>query len=195
MSNRVFLVRLHTHDADVRYSGDDDIIAGSSYVLPILWCSVFIAADIRQRTIRPRGQSNPVAYPVLLMSTAHARERVAANRPIFTDLFPTRTWPFYDEWAQLLATLESPYIMLDTLEVWGMADEPEEFEAFDQLLDSCVRAFQGGAAEDWVALVNQTRSLHFDPASHHIVLVPGEEMSLQADLHGYRWLMPVPWQD
>ncbi len=188
-------MRLHSSDVDVLYSGKDDIIAGSSYVLPILWCSVFTPAEIQLRTIQPRRRSTPLIYPALLTTTAHARDRVAANRPIFTDIFPRTTGPLYDEWAHLLAMLDSPYIMLDTVEVWGMADEPDEFEAFDQLLRSCVCAFQGGTAEDWAALVNQTTSLHFDTASHRITLVSGEEQSLRADIHGYKWMTPVPWQD
>jgi hypothetical protein len=101
---------------DAPYSGDD-VIASSSYVLPILWCSAFTPADMRPHTIHPRWWSTPVVYPVLVTSTAQARDRVAANRPIFASLFPAMAQPFYEEWTQFLALLDHPYIMLDTLEV------------------------------------------------------------------------------
>ena len=135
MANRVFLRASHSSDPQVDYGADAEIIVGASYMLPVLWCSIFTEK----------------------------------------------------EWLTLLGRIEAPCLHVDTQELWAMFDG----EQFDRWLRQCPRAFDTDAADDWAVLLNQS-GMKYNAVTRQVSF---NAQSIAHDLHGYKWMRPVPWQE
>ena len=190
MANRIFLALAHSDDPNVSY-GDDEIAAAASYMLPVLWCAAFSECDIVWRDIDQvegdEDEPRATAYPILLTSLDAAKHRSRERRELFFRVFPRWIETVYDGWLALLDGVDAPYLLVDTLELWGMG-EPDEFEA---LLTECVSAFENDEPRYWASLLHQA-SIDLD--------VSTEELSFDVDaipylLRGYEWHRPAPWTE
>lgn len=199
MANRIFLVLTHAPDPNMDYE-EDAIVAGASYVLPVLWCVAFSPDDIYWRDLNPEdadeaevkvsdADDEPGArsYPVLLTPLNLATQRAHERRPLFFQVFPHILETVYDEWLALLDGIDAPYLLVDTLELWGMMP-PEEFEP---LLTECVSAFENTDARYWGTLLRQA-AIEFDATTNRVSF---DEDKAAFVLRGYQWLRPVPWTE
>lgn len=197
MANRIFLVLTHAPDPTVDYE-EDAIVAGASSVLPVLWCVAFSPDDIYWRDLNLEDadgaevsdeddEASACAYPVLVTPLRLAIQRTYERRPLFFQVFPHVLKTVYDEWLALLDGIDAPYLLVDTLELWGMMP-PAEFEL---LLTECVSAFENMDARYWGALLRQA-AITFDAATNRVSF---DEDKVAFVLRGYQWLRPVPWTE
>lgn len=194
MANRVFLVQCRSGDPSALDTKEDEVVVAASYILPVLWCSLYTRSDIHTRIEQwddPFGrladEQGFVSYPILLTSIERAKQRAIEKRPIFFEHFSSDAEIVYDEWLELLHGLEKPYLRVDTGELWSMGT-PEEF---DEFLAGCVRVFEENRPEDWAMLTGQTPYLEYNPATQQVTIGANGAYALR----GYEWLRPVPWKE
>lgn len=198
MANRVFLTLAASDDPDVSYNADE-IVAAANYMLPVLWCLASGDADIAWRSLTQEditeradayAERSPavVAYPVLLIQSDAARQRSRERRGLFFRVFPRWLDQVYDEWLALLDGIGAPCLLVDTLELWVMFDEPDQFE---WLLRECVSAFENHEPRYWTTLLEQA-SIDLDVSSGDLSFDVNAVPNL---LRGYEWLRPVPWAE
>src|SRR5579859_4688508 len=199
MANRSFLVLKGSADPNEHFS-DDSIIVGASWIVPVLWFSLFDWDDRLMRTgtflsdppdDKPlpadddRVWVDDLTYPVLLTRTEVAQRRAAAGHKAFLTFFPAQFGTYYDRWEVLIAGLDSPYIVLDAGEIWGMGTP----DAFDKLLLEGVRAWAKQERSDWIKLCEQT-GMVINSQTGQIE----EESVLPGRMYGYYWMRPLPWE-
>ncbi len=196
MANRIFLALVPALDPNVAIDSDAIAVA-ASWMFPVLWASVFAVEDIYTRTVRwdtifeAQGFTE-MSYPILVAPTTTVRARATDRCGLFLDIFPQTLDRYYQEWLDLLGGFEAPYVLVETQELCACYDSPEEFEP---ALGMHVRAFERTQADDLAALINQTYSMRFDPATRRVSFVDDQQGSLPFDLHGYKWMRPVPWKE
>ncbi|MDQ2831810.1 MAG: hypothetical protein M3Y74_22525 [Chloroflexota bacterium] len=200
MANRVFLVQIDAPDPDGMYDADAIVVAANS-MLPVLWCTAFTEDDIAWRVVPARedeglekdesddegdGRTRP-AYPILLATTDTIQRRARDRRELFFRAFPRTLEDVYSDWLMLLDGIDTPYLLVDTLEVWGMG-EPEVFEAD---LIECVTAFENDDPRYWSGLLRQAR-IRWNPIARTMTF---DDAAMPVLSHGYEWLRPVPWAE
>jgi hypothetical protein len=167
-----------------------EVVAVANNMLPILWCSAFSADDLRVMSIHSiHGEE--ATCPALLTPLEQAKQGVAQRRDRFCTLFPRSFQGYYDTWANLVATLPAPYLLLRLVELWALFDDSAEFDSF---LIACLRAFDTDDPDGWATLINQSWSLRFDAMQKRVTLADEGEDSRRTDLLGYGWTRPVPWK-
>jgi hypothetical protein len=138
------LVLLDDEDDDAL---TDDAHAGiwreAKNIIPVLWFSLFSAADMRARREPDPDSQVTIEFPILSAPTALARDRAA----VFARRMPDAGW-HYARWLEALAAIERPIIQLQALELWSLS--PETFG--DELL-ACTRAWDEDRDEDWDVLL------------------------------------------
>lgn len=197
MANRAFLVQMAAPDPDGAYD-TDAIVGAASYMLPVLWCAAFSPDDIawcivpelededheEDESDEEDDRTGPT-YPALLAATDAVRQRARDRRALFLRAFPCTLEGVYADWLALLDGIDAPYLLVDTLEVWGM-DTPDVFEAD---LIECVAAFENDDPRYWSVLLRQA-TIAWDPNAHMMTF---DNAAIPVLLRGYEWLRPVPW--
>ncbi len=192
MANVALLLLGYHDDLDTnQHDPRTDIVVEASYILPVLWCSVFTIDDIRQYPVES-DQGEQTVCPMLITPSDEARRRALERRARFADVFPATLQGMYQEWLALLNDIEAPYLMLSMVEIWGMDDDHASFDAF---LAASLRAFETNAADDWGELLGQFPSMSYDAHSNRVSVVEGYEDYPRHDLYGYRCMRPVPWTE
>lgn len=192
MANRAFLVLTQANDPDIAYDADA-IVAAANYLLPVLWCAVFGPDAIAWRSLDQTADEDeedetaPRAYPVLLAASELVRLRARDRREVFFRVFPRTLESVYGEWLALLDGVDAPYLLVDTLELWGMM-EPD---AFQENLTEYVGAFEFTDPRYWSAVLHQA-SIDFDPTTAELSF---DEKAIPYLLRGGEWLRPVPWKE
>ncbi len=189
MANRVFLALTYADDPESAYD-DDAIVAAANYMLPILWCAAFAPDDIAWRTVAADDDDNdtiPQTYPILLAATDVVRRRARDRRDLFFRAFPPTLEGVYADWLALLDGVDAPYLLVDTVDVWGMG-APDAFAAD---LSACVATFENDDPRYWSALLGQA-NITWDPIVKRMAF---DDAAMPILLRGYEWFRPVPWAE
>ncbi len=205
MANRAFLILADSADPNAAYDDlDARVVAAANSMLPVLWFSAFSRHDVYWRTLASNsagderdkvladehgddGDGNVAAYPVLLAPVDTAKQRARERKALFLTRFPSSLESVYDDWLALLDGIDTPYLLVEAVELWSMG-KPTEFEA---LLDACARAFEADDPRDWDMLLGQTAGMRYNIITEHVLFL--DDRHLTIELHGYEWMRPVPW--
>ncbi len=194
MANRAYLLLNWSGDPSEDF--DDDIVAaGASYFYPILWCSIFSLRDLMTtvRPLDPENEDDTITYLSLHAPLYVARERAIQRKTQLLDWFPRTIEPFYQQWLDLLAGIDAPFIQLDTGEIWSMSND----ERSERELRTYIRAFEEDQQNDWLALLEQAQ-IKVDTDTKQVIFNAEDEeerYEMGYRLRGYGWMREVPWDD
>jgi hypothetical protein len=186
MANRAYLIYSDSDEAPgpsmngLNYDPDTEILAGASYAIPILWCSLFAEEDMKYHKVEG------CRIPTLVAERDLASTRFRQRFPALGAAFPSYSRQI-EEWDRLVCGLPLRYVKVDTTEIWLL--DPDGFE---RRLLSSVRWYNAGAPEAMQSLASLSGATY---DSENRLLVVTEEYEVDYCLHGYRWLREVPWGD
>ena len=189
MANRTYLIQ-SASAAPAGYDPDKDILAASNYSIPIFWYALFDGNSIVAKPAKMEDGTS-VPYPFLVTATAAAKTRFADRRSFLQALLPQGIGSTFDDFARLLETVETPYIHLETVELW-MMDEPEKFQPH---VEACLRAFdlpRRGVARSTLPSTPEWREL-LSQVEIDVSNIAGSTEPYM--LTGNGWVRSVTWKE
>ena len=179
MANRVLLLGLDATDPPSEYEPPDGLL-GANYSVPILWLSLFSAADLVQWP----SALDPTTYTALIgpreLCRARSRDRLSQW---------VARWPelgtIANLWLELIRTASCAFLGVWTEEISDMSGDDD--------WAATLRSYLGGLDDldsaDFREALAQSY-LGVDASGH---LSPTEEGSLGLLAGGYAWSHPAPW--
>jgi hypothetical protein len=185
MANRVYLVgsdlpgTAGPNEVGINYDPNVDILAGSSYWIPVLWLALYTKNDIAYHVVEDEQ------IPSLVKDVEAARTQFESRERLLRRSFPENDEQI-DAWQELIDELPFAYVKIDAVELWMMGSGTW----FEDQLRAAMRWFDTRDRDSFHALLSLAGAF-VDPeqSAGDVRRLPFEH------LHGYRWVRLVPWDD
>lgn len=129
MANRIFLVCFNSVPESNDLLNEDLLIGEAANKFPLLWAALF---DLEDLIIVSGEDENEFSY-FLQTEITTALKRLNTRLPLIKKYFPQETWKFFDNWQQLISSIQYPIIQVNIDEFAGFYFH-EEFLAVLKLI-------------------------------------------------------------
>lgn len=191
MANHPYLLLNWSGDPDEEFD-PYNVAASANWFYPVLWFSIFSLSDLIP-AVCTSDEGETFKYLSLLTPVDIARDRAVQRKDLLFSWFPRTIEPFYQQWLDLLAGIEAPFIHFNTVEIWIMSDD----ERSERELRTYIRAFEENEQDAWMELLEQAE-IKLEPKTKKVIFNAdddGERYEMGYRLRGYGEGRDVPWDD
>lgn len=134
--------------------------AFASYHLPVAWLALYSVDDLRMLAMD--ADVDDYLVPFFISNTAIALDRLRSRRAVLVAVFSDDIWPPIEDFIEMVAEAEQPYIVLDATDVGTDAAD-----AWAEQLEQMLAGFDMPGSFGW------ERYFHFFP------LPPGKSVDAE----------------